>query len=209
MLPTKLAQHADEAASLAEEMGFPVVMKIVSPQILHKSDAGGVVVGLKNSEDVKATYEIIVERAKAYSPDAEIEGVLIQKMAPSGEEVILGMNRYPVFGPLLMCGVGGIFVEVFQDVVFRLAPIGRNEARRMVRSIKGYKLFQGFRGRPKADLEMLEKLMVCMSEMAMNHPEIMEMDINPLLLHAEGNGATVADCRMILDQKITRTPPRS
>lgn len=199
VLPTKLAQHADEAVSLAEEMGFPVVMKIVSPQILHKSDAGGVVVGLENSEDVKATYEKIVERAKAYSPDADIEGVLIQKMAPSGEEVILGMNRYPVFGPLLMCGVGGIFVEVFQDVVFRLAPIGRNEARRMIRSINGYKLFQGFRGRPKADLEMLEKLMVCMSEMAMNHPEIKEMDINPLLLHAEGNGATVADCRMILD----------
>jgi acetate---CoA ligase (ADP-forming) len=199
VLPTKLAQHADEAASLAEAMGFPVVMKIVSPQILHKSDAGGVVVGLENSEDVKATYEKIVEQAKAYSPDAEIEGVLIQKMAPSGEEVILGMNRYPVFGPLLMCGVGGIFVEVFQDVVFRLAPIGRNEARRMVRSIKGYKLFQGFRGRPKADIEMLEKLMVCLSEMAMNHPEIKEMDINPLLLHAEGDGATVADCRMILD----------
>ena len=202
VLPTLLAETADEAASLAEEIGFPVVMKIVSPQILHKSDAGGVVVGLGNKAEVRATFEKIVQRAKAFSPDAQIEGVLIQKMAPAGEEVILGMNRYPVFGPLLMCGVGGIFVEVFQDVVFRLAPIGRNEARRMIRSIKGYKLFQGFRGRPKADLETLEKRMVCLSEMAVNHPEIKEMDINPLLLHAEGNGATVADCRMILEPNV-------
>jgi acetyltransferase len=121
-------------------------------------------------------------------------------MATPGNEVILGVNRYPVFGPLLMFGFGGIFVEVFQDVAFRLAPIGRNEARRMIRDIKGYKMFTGFRGRPEADTEILEKLMVCLSDMVINHPEINEMDINPLLVHDKGMGATVADCRMILKQ---------
>ena len=119
-------------------------------------------------------------------------------MAASGTEVILGLNRYPVFGPLLMYGIGGIFVEVFQDVTFRLAPIGRNEARRMVRQIKGYKLLQGFRGRPKGDIEQIEKCLVGLSNLAINHPEIVELDINPLLVHAEGQGATAADCRMIL-----------
>ncbi len=123
---------------------------------------------------------------------------MIQKMAMSGEEVILGMSRKPVFGPLLMFGLGGIFVEVFQDVAFRFAPIGRNESRRMISSIKGYKLLQGFRGRPKADIEILEKSMVSLSDMAVNHPEISEMDINPLLVHEEKKGATVADCRIIL-----------
>jgi len=198
VLPNRLAKSANEAATLAEDMGFPVVLKIVSAQILHKSDAGGVVLGLENPKDVKKAFENIVSRAGEYDPAAIIEGVLIQKMAPPGSEVILGLNRYPVFGPLLMVGIGGIFVEVFQDVVFRLAPIGRNESRRMVRQIKGYRLFQGFRGRPPADVETIEKLLVSLSNMATNHPEIMELDINPLLVHDRGRGATAADCRIIL-----------
>ncbi len=198
VLPNQLAKSANEAAALAEDMGFPVVLKIVSAQILHKSDAGGVVLGLENQEAVKKAFENIVRRAGEYDPAAIIEGVLIQKMAPPGSEVILGLNRYPVFGPLLMVGIGGIFVEVFQDVVFRLAPIGRNESRRMVRQIKGYRLFQGFRGRPPADVETIEKSLVSLSNMATNHPEIMELDINPLLVHDRGHGATAADCRIIL-----------
>lgn len=108
------------------------------------------------------------------------------------------MNRYPIFGPLVMFGFGGIFVEVFKDVEFRLVPLDRNEARSMVRRIKGYKLLNGFRNRPKADVETIEKLLVSLSDMVVNHPEIMEMDINPLLVHPQGEGATVADCRMIL-----------
>ena len=198
VLPTELATSGEQAAALAATMGFPVVMKIVSEQILHKSDAGGVVVGVATAEEARSAYETIVTRAAAYKPDAVIEGVLVQKMAASGTEVILGLNRYPVFGPLLMYGIGGIFVEVFQDVTFRLAPIGRNEARRMVRQIKGYKLLQGFRGRPKGDIEQIEKCLVGLSNLAINHPEILELDINPLLVHAEGQGATAADCRMIL-----------
>jgi len=198
VLPTRLAQTAAEAEQIAAEMPYPVVLKIVSPQILHKSDAGGVVVGLQTAAEVREAYRRIVAGARAYDPAAVIEGVLVQKMAPTGAEVILGANRYPVFGPLLMFGIGGIFVEVFQDVEFRLAPIGRNEARRMIRSIKGYKLLQGFRGRPKSDVAFLEKSLVALSDMVIAHPEIMELDINPLLVHPEGEGATVADCRMIL-----------
>jgi acetyltransferase len=198
VLPNALAKTEDEAAAIAKETGFPVVLKIVSAQILHKSDAGGVVLGLKNQEDVKRAFGDIIRRAAEYNPEAELDGVLVQKMAPAGSEVILGLNRYPIFGPLLMVGIGGIFVEVFQDVVFRLAPIGRNEARRMIRQIKGYRLFQGFRGRPPADIEIIEKSMVSLSNLATNHPEIVELDINPLLVHNRGEGATAADCRIIL-----------
>ncbi|UCF90083.1 MAG: acetate--CoA ligase family protein [Desulfobacterales bacterium] len=198
VLPTQLARSADEAAQRAQDIGFPVVLKIVSEQILHKSDAGGVVIGLHTAEEVKRAFNAIVQRAGAYAPQAHIEGVLVQQMALAGHEVILGMNRYPVFGPLLMVGIGGIYVEVFQDVEFRLAPIGRNEARRMLRQIKGYKLLKGFRGKPPADIETAEKSLVRLSNMAMNHPEIMELDINPLLVHSQGQGATPADFRMIL-----------
>jgi acetyltransferase len=198
VLPTKLARSANEAADIAQEIGYPVVLKIVSAQILHKTDAGGVAIDLHDEEAVRHTYREIIERANTYKPDAVIDGVLVQKMAPSGEEVIIGANRYPIFGPLLMFGIGGIFVEVFKDVEFRLAPIGRNEARRMIRSIKGHKLLKGFRGRPKTDLDMLEKSLVALSDMVINHPEIMELDINPLLVYPEGQGVMVADCRMIL-----------
>jgi acetyltransferase len=198
ILPMQLAKNDDEAAAIAADIGLPVVMKIVSPQILHKSDANGVVVGLKTPEEVKKTFNIIVERAVNYDPKAVIEGVLVQKMALSGTETILGMNRYPVFGPLLMFGLGGIYVELFEDVVFRLVPLDRTEVRQMIHEIRGFKIFEGFRGRPKADLEIIEKSLVSLSDMVMNHPEISEMDINPLLIHAEGQGATVADCRILL-----------
>jgi acetyltransferase len=196
-LPTRLAKNEAEAAKIAGEIGFPVVMKIVSPQILHKSDAGGVVVGIKTKGEAKRAFTRIIASAKNYDPKALLEGVLVQKMAAPGDEVILGMNRYAV-GPLIMFGLGGIFVEIFKDVVFRLAPIDRDEAHRMVREIKSYRLFTGFRGRPKGDVNSVEENLVRLSEMVVNHPEIIEMDINPLLVHEEGKGATVVDCRIIL-----------
>jgi acetyltransferase len=199
VLPTRLCTSEDEAAATAREIGLPVVMKIVSPQILHKSDAGGVMVGLKTEDEVRAAFGRIMANAAQYDPRAEITGVLVVKHAPEGEEIILGANRYPLFGPLLMFGLGGIFVEVFKDVEFRLAPINRNEGRRMIRSIKGYKILQGYRGKPAVDLQTLERLLVSLSDLMMNHPQIKEIDINPLLAHAEGHGATVADCRIILE----------
>ncbi len=199
VLPTMLAASADEAVKTAEEMGFPVVLKIVSPQIIHKSDAGGVKINLADAGQVKKAFDDIISSAKSYAPGAQIDGVLVQKMAPKGQEVILGANRYPKFGHLLMFGSGGVLVEVFKDVAFRLAPINRNNARLMVRGIKGFSLLNGFRGRPKADVNALEKLLVCLSGLVTDNPEIKELDINPLLVHADGEGATVADCRFILE----------
>ncbi len=203
-LPMKLASDPEEAVAIAEEIGYPVVLKIVSPQILHKSDAGGVELHLEEPARVREAAERILQNAKRYNPDAEIRGVLVQKMAPPGEEVILGMNRYPGFGPLLMFGLGGIHVELLKDVVFRLAPIGRNNARTMIRSIKGYPVLDGFRGRPKADQEALNRLLVCLSDLVVDHPAIKELDVNPLLVHREGEGATVADTRIILEAEAPR-----
>ncbi|MDK9708022.1 MAG: acetate--CoA ligase family protein [Desulforhopalus sp.] len=198
VLPTMLATTAAEAGDAADRMGYPVVMKIVSPQIIHKTDAGGVKVGPDSREAVENAFSTIIDNAKKFDPAATIEGVLIQRLAPRGLEVILGMSRYPIFGPLIMFGIGGVFVEVFQDVAFRLAPLTRNGARNMVRSIKGHKLLAGYRGAPRTDIASIERMLVGLSEMVCNHPEISELDINPLLVHPEGDGVTVADCRFIL-----------
>lgn len=202
-MPTKLATCKEEAVAIANEIGYPVVLKVVSEQILHKSDAGGVRVKLKTPQDVEEAFDGILKSSSIYNPQAVVEGILVQKMAPKGVEVILGATRYPVFGPLLMFGVGGIFVEVFQDVEFKLAPILRNEAHRMVKSIKGYKLLKEFRGNPATDIEAIERCLVSLSEMVMNHPEISEMDINPLRVFPAGEGVAAVDCRMILKKPET------
>jgi len=141
-----------------------------------------------------------VANAKKFDPAAEITGVLLQRVAPKGHEVILGMTRYPIFGPLIMFGIGGIFVEVFKDVAFRLAPLNRNGARNMVRSIKGHKLLSGYRGAPRTDIGTIERMLVGLSDLVVDHPQIKELDINPLLVHPEGEGVTVADCRIILEK---------
>ncbi len=200
VLPTILAKSKEEAGDLAEKIGLPVVMKIVSPQILHKSDAGGVKVGIDTRAEVEKAFVEIMEKARAYRAEAELRGVLIQKMACPGQEVILGMNRVPGFGPLIMFGLGGIYVELFKDVVFRLAPMGRNNARRMVKSIKGFPMLDGFRGTAKADIECIHRQLVSLSDMVMNHPEIKELDINPFIVHAVGEGATAADIRFFLEK---------
>ncbi len=199
VLPGFLAGSKEEAVEFAGGLAFPVAMKIVSPQILHKSEAKGVRINISGREAVFQTFDELVTSAREFDPKAEIEGVFIQKMASPGEEVILGMSRYPVFGPLLMFGLGGIFVEVFKDVVFRIAPIGRNEARRMIRGIKGYSLLEGVRGRPPVDIGIIERYLVSLSAMALNHPEIKEMDINPLIVYENGQGAVAADSRIILE----------
>jgi acetate---CoA ligase (ADP-forming) len=199
-LPTGLAHDSNEALHYADQMGYPVVMKIVSPEIIHKTEAGGVKIDIKNADEAVKAFDEIIANAKRYKPSAYIEGVLVLKMAAPGEEMILGMKRYPGFGPLLMFGTGGIYVEIFKDVVFRLAPIGRNNARRMVRGIKAAPLLEGYRGKRRADTEIIEKYLVSLSNLVMNHPEITELDINPLLVHEEGRGATVADVRIMLTE---------
>ena len=198
-LPMELSKNKTEACKIADQMGYPVVMKIVSPDILHKTDAGGVMVGLEDSKGVEQAFETIMEKAKAYNPDAHIEGILIQKLAPKGKEVILGLSKDPVFGHAVMFGLGGIFVEVYKDVAFRLSPMGRNVARRMVKSVKGYPILKGLRGEKASDIETLEKHIVSLKAMADNHPMIKELDINPLFVHEEGEGATVADILIQLE----------
>lgn len=197
-LPTLLAKTEEDAVNTADNVGYPVVMKIVSPQIIHKSDAGGVKVGLKSDKEVRDAFKEIISNAKAFDDKAEIEGVLVQKMALPGQEVILGMNRYPVFGPLIMFGMGGIFVEIFKDVVFRIAPIGRNNAATMVRKVKVFPMLNGFRGKPMSDIESIHQMIVRLSDLVLDNPEIKELDINPLLVHEKGKGTTVADVRIIL-----------
>jgi acetyltransferase len=199
-LPVEVAGSADQAAEAAEKMGYPVVMKVVSSQILHKMDAKAVILNIENRDQAARAYTEIVNNSRAYNPDADIDGVMVTKMAPKGEEVILGVNRHPGFGHLLMFGFGGIYVELFKNVSFRLAPIGRNNARRMIRNVKGYQILTGYRGKPKADIETIEKLLVGLSNLVTDCPEIRELDINPLLVHEEGKGATVADIIITLDK---------
>lgn len=201
--PMAVATSSADAGTIAEKIGYPVVMKIVSPQILHKSDANGVKVGLENREAVVAAYDEIMENAQAYKPGATLTGVLVQKMAAPGQEVILGVSKYPGFGNLIMFGFGGIYVELLKNVTFRLAPIGRNNARRMIRSIKGFEMLTGFRGKPHADIEQIEKLLVGLSDLVMDNPQIKELDINPLFVHEKGKGATVADIIITLENGST------
>jgi acetyltransferase len=173
-------------------------MKIVSPQIVHKSDVGGVRVGIADAGEARNAFKAIVDSARKHVPEAEIRGVYMQQMAPPGVEVILGIKHYKNFGPLIMFGLGGIFVEIFKDVSFRLAPIRHNGARNMVRSIKAYPMLNGARGAPVADQEELERCIIRLSMLAFDHPAIAELDINPLIVHSEGQGCSVADCRILL-----------
>jgi len=200
-LPMALSKDKVQACEIADKIGYPVVMKIVSPDILHKSDAGGVAVRLEDKKSVEDAFETIMEKARAYNPDARIEGVLVQKMVPKGKEVILGLSKDPVFGHAVMFGLGGIFVEVYKDVAFRLSPMGRNVARRMVKAIKGYPILKGLRGEKPSDIETIEKHIVSLKAMADNHPMIKELDINPLFVHEEGKGATVADIIIRLENE--------
>ncbi|MDT8377740.1 MAG: acetate--CoA ligase family protein [Desulfotignum sp.] len=199
ILPMELARTADEARQIAGKLGYPVVMKIVSPQILHKSDAGGVKVRLENEKAVETAFEQIMENAGKYDPDAHLEGVLVQRMSPAGKEVILGVTYDPVFGHAVMFGLGGIFVEVYKDVAFRLSPMGRNVARRMVKSIKGYPILRGLRGEAPSDIEEIEKNIVSLKALVDDHPVIRELDINPLFVHEAGKKTTVADIIIRLD----------
>jgi len=191
-----VAETEDKAVRDAEEIGFPVVLKIVSPQVLHKSDAGGVLINIKDEEGVREGYRKILENVKAHVPDAEITGILVQEMAPNGTEVIVGSTKDPTFGPTIMFGLGGIFVEILKDVSFRLAPINRTDAEEMVKEIKAYKILEGARGMPPADQETIVDILLATSEMLMECPEIKELDMNPVLVYEKG--AKIVDARVIL-----------
>lgn len=192
-----LVQSAESAVSVAKEIGFPVVMKIVSPQITHKSDIGGVRTGLIDGDDVSRAYAEIMAAAAEKVPEAVIEGVAVQKMAPSGIELVVGMTKDVQFGPALMFGLGGTLVEVIKDVAFRIVPLSRQDAKAMIRETKTYRLLKGYRGRRAVDIQYIEELLLRVSRMIEDNPEIKEMDINPLI--AYGKSAIAVDARIILE----------
>jgi acetyl-CoA synthetase (ADP-forming) len=193
----QLATNEKEAAQIAETIGFPVVAKIVSPEIIHKSDAGGVKVGLKTAPDVEAAYKTIIENAKKYDPKANLLGVLIMEMAPQGTEVIVGAIKDPQFGATIMFGLGGIFVEVLKDVTFKIAPVTIDEAKEMITNLKAAALLKGYRNTPPADIDALAQIIVIVSKLLTEHPEIKELDLNPVLAYAKG--ASTVDARIILE----------
>ena len=191
-----LCTSEEECVKRAEEIGYPVVMKIASQDIIHKSDAGGVKVGVKNKQQVSSSFNEIIVNAKNYKKEANIKGVLVQQMVESARETILGAKHDKLFGPLIMFGLGGIYVEALKDVVFRLAPIDEQEAMKMVESIKTYKILKGIRGQPPSDIKALIECLLRLSQLVTDFPEITEFDMNPLLVLEEGKGACAVDVRI-------------
>jgi acetyl-CoA synthetase (ADP-forming) len=193
----KLAKSEEEAAEFAGQIGFPVVLKIVSPDIIHKSDAGGVMVNLKSAVEVRNAYGKILENAKKYNSAAKIVGVLVQEMAPQSTEVIVGAIKDPQFGQTLMFGLGGIFVELLNDVTFRVAPITQEDAHEMVIKVKAYPLLKGYRNTPPADINAIINVLLNTSKLVMDYPEIKELDLNPIMAYEKG--AKTVDARIILE----------
>jgi len=196
---SELANSADEAIKVANEIGYPIVLKIASPDILHKTDVGGVKVGLQNDEQLRDAYELMVYRAKRYLPEARIWGCLVQEMIPSGNlEVLVGMNRDPQFGPLVTFGLGGIYVETLKDVTFRIAPFSKLEAENMLKEIRAKALLDGVRGNPAVDKVAIVDTLLRIGQLVQDFPEILEIDINPLTVFAKGQGAIAIDMRLVL-----------
>jgi len=198
VLKSVLVKSLSQVDEAVEEVIFPAAMKICSPDIVHKFDAGGVRLKIKTKEEARGAFEEIVESAKRFAPSAKIDGVLIERMARRGVEVILGAVRDEKFGPICMFGLGGTFVEAMKDVTFRLAPMWEISAEIMIRTIKAYRILKGVRGAPPCDIDSIKDCILRLSQMLAEHPEIAELDINPLIVYPEGQGCVVADSRILL-----------
>lgn len=204
-IPKKhLAKNEEECTRVVQEIGYPVVMKIASPEIVHKSDAGGVKIGLKNEDEVRQAFRAIINNAKKYKPDAKIDGVLVQEMIKSGKETILGAKFDPILGPLIMFGLGGIYVEVLKDVVFRLAPLEEREATRMIESVRTINLLKGVRGEKPHDLGAIKESLQRLSQLITDFQEIEELDVNPLLVLEDGKGVRAIDIRISLKKNSNK-----
>ena len=193
-----LAKTRDEAQNQATAMGYPVVLKVVSPDIAHKSDVGGVKLNLADSEAVGVAFDEIMTNSKAAEPNARINGVSVQEMAKQGTEVIVGMTTDPQFGPVMMFGLGGIMVEVLKDVSFRLVPLEAKDADQMMAEIKGRPILDGVRGQPPADLKALRETILKVSAFVEKHPEVRELDLNPVFAYPDG--ALAVDARIVLSE---------
>lgn len=198
IIETRLASSQKETFALSDRIGFPIVLKVASPDISHKSDAGGVRVGLKNKREVEKAYKEIMTSARQKYPTANIEGVSVQSMAKPGIEVIIGMFKDSQFGPVLMFGLGGILVEVLKDVSFRIVPLTRRDAIEMIKEIKGYSLLEGYRGQEPANIPFLEDLLLKVSDFVEQTPEIKEIDLNPIFAYKDG--AVIVDARIVLEE---------
>jgi len=197
IIDTRLAISKEDALSISQQLGFPVVLKVVSPDIIHKSDAGGVKLNLQTAEQVGEAYDDIMTIQKQY-PEANIQGVAVQQMARPGVEVIIGISKDAQFGPVLMFGLGGILVEILKDVSFRIVPLARRDAGEMIREIKGFPLLDGYRGQEKVDLANLEELILKVSDYVDQHPEVEELDLNPVIAYSDG--AIAVDARIVLGE---------
>jgi acyl-CoA synthetase (NDP forming) len=192
----KLIKSEDEIVGLAKEINFPLVMKIVSPDILHKTDAGGVKVGIKDEKEAKAAYQDIIYKVKKYKKEAKISGVIAYSMIPQETEIIIGMMKDPCFGPTIMFGLGGIFVEILKDISFRILPLEERDAEEMISEIKGYQILKGIRGETPKDVKSIRDVLMKISQLVMENPEIKEIDLNPVFVF--NKGLQVVDARMIL-----------
>jgi acyl-CoA synthetase (NDP forming) len=198
VVDTSLATSKEEAISISQKLGFPVALKIASPDIVHKSDAGGVRLGLNDASQVGEAYDQILGAIRQKHPRAKVQGIAVQKMARPGVEVIIGMSKDAQFGPVLMFGLGGVLVEVLKDVSFRIVPLSRRDAAEMLREIKGYPLLEGYRGQEAVDIPRLEELLIKVSDFVEKHPEIRELDLNPIFAYSDG--AMAVDARVILEE---------
>jgi len=200
MPPAAIAYSRREAGAIAESLGYPVVMKIVSPEILHKTDVGGVVLNINSREEAERSYDEIIRKIQLFMPQARIHGVLIQKMIPEGKEVIIGSVRDPQFGPLVMFGLGGIYVNFLRDVSYRLCPLTRSEVEEMIQETRAYTLLRGVRGEPPSDIDSIINVLLKISQIMSRFPEIMEMEINPLIVYEKGKGCFAVDIRITLSK---------
>lgn len=198
---SEIAASPDDAVVIARKIGYPVVLKIASPDILHKTDVGGVKVGLDNAESVRDAFELMVYRAQRYLPQARVWGCLVQEMVPAGgQEVLVGMNRDPQFGPLVTFGLGGIYVETLKDVTFRVAPVSVQEAEQMLKEIRAHAILDGVRGQPALDKAAIIEAILKIAQLVQDFPEILELDINPLMVYPKGQGAIAIDMRLVLSK---------
>ena len=202
VVKAKLARSIKEAVAVSREFGFPVVLKVASPDIVHKSDIGGVKVGLTNATQVSKAYREIMTSVKQKEPKASIHGVSVQPMAKPGVEIIIGMSKDAQFGPVIMFGLGGILVEILKDVSFRIVPLAKRDAREMIRDIKGYPVLEGYRGQPPSDVAALEDMILKVSAFVERTPVIKELDLNPVFAYKDG--AIAVDARIVLEADATK-----
>jgi acyl-CoA synthetase (NDP forming) len=196
VVETRLATSKNKAVAMSKEFGFPVVLKIASSDVIHKSDVGGVKLDLRTATQVGKAYDDIMKAVREHYPEAKIQGVSVQKMARPGVEVIIGMSKDAQFGPVIMFGLGGILVEILKDVSFRIVPLARRDAREMIREIKGYPVLEGYRGQEPVDIAYLEEMILKVSNFVEQHPEIDELDLNPVFAYSDG--AVAVDARVII-----------